>query len=49
MSRRDRGASLAARVAQVAGARLGWDGQRQAAEVEQYLEAAHREYDVPGA
>ena len=37
------------RVAEIVGARLGWDAQRQAAEVEQYLESAHREYDVPGA
>jgi len=49
MSRRDRGASLAPRVAEIAGSRLGWDVQRQAAEVAQYLEAARREYDVPGA
>jgi glycerol-3-phosphate dehydrogenase len=49
MSRRDRGASLAPRVAQIAGARLGWDAQRQADEVAQYLEVARREYDVPGA
>jgi glycerol-3-phosphate dehydrogenase len=46
---RDRGASIAARVAELAGARLGWDAQRQAAEVEHYLEAARREFDVPGA
>ena len=49
MSRRDRGESLAARVAEIAGARLGWDAQRQATEVEQYLDSARREYDVPGA
>jgi glycerol-3-phosphate dehydrogenase len=48
MSRRDRGASLAPRVAGIVGARLGWDDERQAAEVAQYLETAHREYDVPG-
>jgi glycerol-3-phosphate dehydrogenase len=48
MSRRDRGASLAARVAEIAGERLGWDAQRQATEVSQYLETARREYDVPG-
>mgnify|MGYP001826513722 FL=1 len=49
MSRRDRGASIAPRVAELMGARLGWDAERQAAEVAQYLETARREYDVPGA
>lgn len=49
MSRRDRGASIAPRVAELMGARLGWDPQRQAAEVTDYLESARREYDVPGA
>ena len=49
MSRRDRGASIAPRVAEIVGARLGWDTERQAAEVAQYLETARREYDVPGA
>jgi glycerol-3-phosphate dehydrogenase len=49
MARRDRGASLAPRVAHIAGERLGWDAQRQAAEVEHYLATARREYDVPGA
>ena len=49
MSRRDRGASIAPRVAQIMGPRLGWDDQRQALEVEHYLETARREYDVPGA
>jgi glycerol-3-phosphate dehydrogenase len=48
MSRRDRGASIAARAAAIAGAGLGWDETRQAAEVERYLARAHREYDVPG-
>jgi glycerol-3-phosphate dehydrogenase len=48
MSRRDRGASLAPRVAQIMAGRLGWDTQRQGHEVEQYLEVARREYDVPG-
>jgi len=48
MSRADRGASVAARVAAIAGARLGWDGQRQASEVARFLADAHREYDVPG-
>ncbi len=49
MSRRDRGASLAPRVARIMGARLGWDAERQAREVEHYLETARREYDVPRA
>ncbi len=47
MSRRDRGASLAPRVAAIIGPRLGWDAGRQAAEVEQYLAGVRREYDVP--
>ena len=49
MSRPDRGASLAPRVAHIAGQRLGWDAQRQATEVAQYLQTARREYDVPRA
>ncbi len=49
MSRRDRGASLAPRAAEIVGARLGWDVGRQGSEVAQYLEVARREYDVPGA
>ncbi len=49
MSRRDRGASIAPRVAEIMGTRLGWDSTRQATEVAQYLETARREYDVPGA
>jgi glycerol-3-phosphate dehydrogenase len=48
MSRRDRGESIAPRVAAIMGERLGWDTQRQATEVAQYLETARREYDVPG-
>jgi glycerol-3-phosphate dehydrogenase len=44
---RDRGEAIAPRVAEIAGASLGWDGTRQAAEVRSYLEQAHREYDVP--
>jgi hypothetical protein len=43
----DRGASIAASVAQIAGRELGWDAVRQRREVEVYLESAHREYDVP--
>jgi glycerol-3-phosphate dehydrogenase len=45
----DRGASIAPRVAKVLGAELGWDEQRQAAEVERYLETARREYGLPWA
>ncbi len=44
---RDRGESIAPRVAAIAGHVLGWDAARQAAEVAAYLEGAHREYDVP--
>jgi glycerol-3-phosphate dehydrogenase len=44
---RDRGASIAPRVAAIAGHVLGWDAARQAAEVASYLEGARREYDVP--
>ncbi len=49
MARRDRGASIAARVAELIGAELGWDSQRQRREVEAYLATARREYDVPDA
>ena len=44
---RDRGESIAPRVATIAGHVLGWDAARQAAEVAAYLEGAHREFDVP--
>ena len=47
--RRDRGASVAPRVARIMADQLGWDAERQAAEVEAYLASAHREFDVPGA
>ena len=47
MARRDRGASLAPRVAAIMGAELGWDTSRQADEVEAFLRAARREYSVP--
>lgn len=43
----DRGAAIAARAAEIAGARLGWDGARREVEVARYLEIARREYDVP--
>lgn len=49
MSRRDRGASIAPRVAEILGARLTWDAERQSSEVAHYLESARREYGVPGA
>lgn len=49
MARRDRGASLAPRVAAIMGELLEWDAERQAAEVDDYLATAHREYDVPGS
>jgi glycerol-3-phosphate dehydrogenase len=45
----DRGASIAPGVAAVLGAELGWDEDRQAAEVERYLETARREYGLPWA
>jgi glycerol-3-phosphate dehydrogenase len=44
---RDRGESIAPRVAAIAGHVLGWGPTRQAAEVAAYLDGAHREYDVP--
>ncbi|HEU0244421.1 MAG TPA: glycerol-3-phosphate dehydrogenase C-terminal domain-containing protein, partial [Candidatus Limnocylindrales bacterium] len=43
----DRGAAIAPRVAQIAGHVLGWDRDRQAREVEDYLRTARREYGVP--
>jgi glycerol-3-phosphate dehydrogenase len=45
----DRGASIAPGVAAVLGAELGWGEERQAAEVERYLETARREYGLPWA
>jgi glycerol-3-phosphate dehydrogenase len=47
MARRDRGAAMAPRVAELMAAELGWDATRQAAEVERYLATAQREYAVP--
>ncbi|RKY16361.1 MAG: glycerol-3-phosphate dehydrogenase [Planctomycetota bacterium] len=47
-ARRDRGAGVAPRAARIMGDQLGWDTERQAAEVETYLASAHREFDVPG-
>ncbi len=43
----DRGASIAARVAAILGAELGWGDSRRALEVQMYLASAHREFDVP--
>jgi glycerol-3-phosphate dehydrogenase len=45
----DRGASIAAGVAAVLGAELGWDKRRQGTEVRRYLDLARREYGVPWA
>ncbi len=47
MTLRDRGESIASRVAAIAGDVLGWDAPRQAIEAARYLEGAHREFDVP--
>jgi glycerol-3-phosphate dehydrogenase len=44
----DRGEAIAVRVAQIAGHVLGWDADRQAAEVAAYLDGARREYGIPG-
>ncbi len=44
---RDRGESIAPRVAAIVGDALGWDEARRAAEVAAYLDGAHREFDVP--
>jgi glycerol-3-phosphate dehydrogenase len=49
MARRDRGASIASRVAAIMGAELHWSADRQAAEVGSFLAGARREYDVPTA
>lgn len=46
---RDRGASVAPRVAEIMGHILGWDADRRAAEIASFLEGAHREFDVPPA
>lgn len=45
----DRGATVAPRVAELMGDELGWTVAAQAKAVDQYLESAHREYDVPSA
>lgn len=43
----DRGASVAPRVAAILAPLLGWDEARQATEVADYLDSAHRQFDVP--
>ena len=43
----DRAASIAPRVAEILGAELGWDGARQAAELEVFLAGARREFAIP--
>jgi glycerol-3-phosphate dehydrogenase len=48
MELRDRGASIAPRVADLLGGELGWDEARRAVEVETYLHGARSEYGVPG-
>jgi len=45
----DRGASIAASVAAVLGAELGWDKRRRDTEVRRYLDTARREYGLPWA
>ncbi len=47
MARRDRAAAIAPRVADIMATQLGWDAEREAAEVGSFLASAHREYDVP--
>jgi glycerol-3-phosphate dehydrogenase len=44
---RDRGASIAPRVAAIMAPLLGWDDSRCAREVATYIDGAHREFDVP--
>jgi glycerol-3-phosphate dehydrogenase len=44
---RDRGASIAPRVAEIMAAELGWDAVRQRSEVEAFLVEARREFSVP--
>ncbi len=48
MELRDRGASVASRVADLLGDELGWDAARRAREVETYLTGARAEYGIPG-
>ncbi|MBI2778019.1 MAG: glycerol-3-phosphate dehydrogenase/oxidase [Chloroflexi bacterium] len=46
--RADHGAAVAPRVAAILGTELGWDGDRQAAEVRRYLASSAVEFAVPG-
>jgi glycerol-3-phosphate dehydrogenase len=43
----DRGRAIAPRVAELLGAELGWDAERQVREVDAYLDSASREFSVP--
>ncbi|HYC07373.1 MAG TPA: glycerol-3-phosphate dehydrogenase C-terminal domain-containing protein, partial [Candidatus Binatia bacterium] len=45
--RPDRAASIAPRAAALIGVELDWNRNRRAREIEAYLSAAHRDYDVP--
>jgi glycerol-3-phosphate dehydrogenase len=47
LQRPDRAETIAPRVAQLLGTELGWDLARQVDELERYLLAAHRQFDVP--
>ena len=44
---RDRGATVAPKVAAIAGDALGWDAARRSDEVARYLAGARREFDTP--
>jgi glycerol-3-phosphate dehydrogenase len=46
---RDRGESIAPRVAELLGSELGWDPDRQRQEVDAFLVSARREFSVPDA
>jgi glycerol-3-phosphate dehydrogenase len=43
----DRGAGVAARVADILGSELGWDVDRRARSAHEFVEGARREYGVP--
>jgi glycerol-3-phosphate dehydrogenase len=47
IERPDRAEDVAPRVAELLGGELGWDVGRQVDELETYLAAAHRQFDVP--
>ena len=42
----DRGAAIAPRVAALLGGELGWDGARQASEIDAFLASARREFAI---